>query len=195
MVLRAVPLRWIGLASVAVVFNKHFYTVKIVTGRSMQPTLNPDSSIWRDVVLFNRTVVGMGHKCKRGDIVALRSPVEPGELIVKRVVALGGDVVQTLPPYPDTEVLVPVGYMWVEGDERFHTRDSNSFGPVPLALLDANVSFVLWPPPRFGPLRSPSAVFGSRTPIHSPVWRQERDAADRERWRNARVRVAQNTQI
>jgi len=173
-----------------VVFNKHFYTVKIVSGRSMQPTLNPDSSTWRDIVLFDRTVVGMGHKISRGDIVALRSPIEFGALIVKRVVALEGDVVQTLPPYPDSEVLIPDGYAWVEGDERHHTRDSNYFGPVPLALLDAKVPFVLWPPPRFGPLLSSSSRLRSRAPTHSPVWRQENNDARRERWRTSRVRVA-----
>lgn len=51
-------------------------------------------------------------------------------MIVKRVVALADDVVQTLPPYPDTEVLVPEGHIWVEGDEPFRTLDSNTFGPV-----------------------------------------------------------------
>lgn len=57
--------------------------------------------------------------------------------------------VKTLPPYPDTEVRIPEGHLWVEGqpsppqrpihriqrelppgDERFHSDDSNLFGPV-----------------------------------------------------------------
>ena len=56
--------------------------------------------------------------------------------------------VKTLPPYPDAEVRVPPGHAWVEGthaksklsflsshvypqgDEYFHSDDSNTFGPV-----------------------------------------------------------------
>lgn len=36
-------------------------------------------------------------------------------MLVKRVLALEGDVVKTLPPYPDQEIVVPEGYVWVEG--------------------------------------------------------------------------------
>lgn len=30
----------------------------------------------------------------------------------------------------DEEVPIPAGHCWVEGDEAFHSKDSNSFGPV-----------------------------------------------------------------
>jgi mitochondrial inner membrane protease subunit 2 len=36
-------------------------------------------------------------------------------MLVKRILALEGDVVKTLPPYPDQEIVVPEGYIWVEG--------------------------------------------------------------------------------
>lgn len=79
--------------------------------------------------------------------------------------------------------------MWVEGDEAFHSRDSNTFGSVssiflfilspspsrmyvwnhhasppphraihsthtqvPLGLVNAKVTFILWPLSRFGPV-------------------------------------------
>ena len=63
---------------------------------------------------------------------------------------------QTLPPYPDSEVHVPEGHAWVEGestsvlhvvdgvhhyctsfigDEPYHSEDSNRFGPVCLPGL------------------------------------------------------------
>lgn len=69
-------------------------------------------------------------------------------MIVKRVIAVAGDIIKTLPPYPEPEVLVPEGHIWVEGedvlycvmhyhsltkfagDEPFRTLDSNKFGPV-----------------------------------------------------------------
>lgn len=64
-------------------------------------------------------------------------------MIVKRVVAVVDDVVQTLPPYPDHEVRVPEGHIWVEGDEPFRTLDSNTFGSVrhaPYSSLARNVT-------------------------------------------------------
>ena len=38
--------------------------------------------------------------------------------------------VKTLPPYPDTEVVIPDGHGWLEGDAPFNSEDSNHFGPV-----------------------------------------------------------------
>ena len=78
-----------------------------------------------------------------------RSPEDPGRVLIKRIIAMEGDIVQTLPPYPDKEVRIPEGYVWVEGlamqhlsafphltytplqgDEHFLSADSNRFGPV-----------------------------------------------------------------
>jgi len=36
-------------------------------------------------------------------------------MLVKRILALEGDVVKTLPPYLDQEIVVPEGHVWVEG--------------------------------------------------------------------------------
>ena len=44
-----------------------------------------------------------------------RSPIDPKILLVKRIVALEGDTVKTLPPYPDAVVTIPPGHVWVEG--------------------------------------------------------------------------------
>lgn len=56
-------------------------------------------------------------------------------LVTKRIVALEGDVVRTLPPWKDKTVRVPKGHAWVEGDEPIRSRDSNTFGPVSNAAL------------------------------------------------------------
>jgi inner membrane protease subunit 2 len=60
--------------------------------------------------------------------------------------------VRPLPPStsPHAEVLdkavrIPPGHCWVEGDEHFHSRDSNTFGAVPLGLLEARVDGIVWP--------------------------------------------------
>ncbi len=116
-----------------------------------------------------------------------RSPQEYGKLLVKRLIALPGDKVawisplisplsnlsfispapsdtnqvKTLPPYPDTEVVLPEGHGWLEGDAPFDSEDSNHFGPVgvvylfpnatptvdqvPLALIDSKLTCIIWP--------------------------------------------------
>ncbi|KAG6335522.1 hypothetical protein ID866_3552 [Astraeus odoratus] len=121
-----------------------------------QPTLNPDTSGWNDVVIFDRFSVSSGNPLARGDIISLRSPVDGKKTLVKRVLALAGDIIKTLPPYPVTETLIPEGHIWVEGDEPFHSLDSNNFGPIPLALVDAKLRYIVFPLHRLGPLKRPT---------------------------------------
>jgi signal peptidase I len=54
-----------------------------------------------------------------------RDPLDSKKMLVKRIVAVAGDVVKTLPPYPDAEVFVPEGHVWVEGKTcHFHLSKS-----------------------------------------------------------------------
>jgi len=98
-----------------------------------------------------------------------------------------GDIVKTLPPYPDKEVRIPAGHIWVEGDETYRTDDSNRFGPVPMALLHSKLIFIIWPFTRFGPLRRPSVSATSIGVPRGPAWRQDMATAERETWRKSRV--------
>jgi len=174
---------------IPIVLVQYFVTFKTVNGRSMQPTLNPDSSTWRDVVLFDRFSIALG-RWHREDIVALKSPINPKILLVKRIVALAGDIVTTLPPYPDKEVTIPPGHVWVEGDESFHTEDSNLFGPVPLALIDSKLTYILWPLDRSGPLRRPSLPITKQGVPRGYMWRYEMAEFERAEARKARVKRA-----
>ncbi|RKP22451.1 hypothetical protein SYNPS1DRAFT_31954 [Syncephalis pseudoplumigaleata] len=91
--------------------------------------------------------------------VSFSSPTDPHRVLVKRVIAIAGDKVQSLPSskrslpakqaiFPSTSsvghvstiaeeveveedawITVPRGHCWVEGDDPFHSRDSNAFGP------------------------------------------------------------------
>lgn len=97
-----------------------------------QPTFNPDlvaAPLHHDVVLLQRWSVSL-HNFKRGDVVTLYSPQNPDLLTTKRIIALEGDLVTPLPPSGPTPVRIPAGHCWVEGDSRFNTRDSNTYGPV-----------------------------------------------------------------
>lgn len=132
----------------------HIVSVAHVDGRSMQPTFNPDSNkTWRDLVLLDKWQV-TSKRFKAGDIVTMWSPIDPELKIIKRIVAIEGDTVRTLPPYKDKLVRIPRGHVWVEGDESFHTRDSNYFGPVPLGLIESKVTRILFPFSRFGKVDS-----------------------------------------
>lgn len=103
----------------------------------------------------------------RGDVVYLRDPSDPTAWRVRRLVATEGDWVTA--PTSDDVRKVPKGHCWlerarVEPGEGARRRKSNAGEGdeggeeegnmmVPVALLDARVPFVLWPPRGFGPVR------------------------------------------
>lgn len=121
-----------------------------VDGVSMQPALNPDST--KDYVFLNKLYV----KCydvSRGDVVALFSPKDPELKLIKRVIGLEGDTINTL-SYKSSRVTVPEGHCWVEGDNAKNSMDSNSFGPIAVALITAKASAIVWPPKRWQWVRS-----------------------------------------
>lgn len=44
-----------------------------------------------------------------------RCPEDADLILIKRICAIEGDTVQTLPPYPIGEVKILPGHIWVEG--------------------------------------------------------------------------------
>uniref|UniRef100_A0A8C3TZB6 Mitochondrial inner membrane protease subunit 2 n=1 Tax=Catharus ustulatus TaxID=91951 RepID=A0A8C3TZB6_CATUS len=81
-----------------------------------------------------------------------KSPRNPEQKIIKRVIALEGDIIKTI-GYKKKYVKVPHGHIWVEGDHHGHSFDSNAFGPVSLGLLHARATHILWPPQRWQKLQ------------------------------------------
>ncbi|CAK6434763.1 unnamed protein product [Pipistrellus nathusii] len=148
---------------VAVTFLDRVACVARVEGASMQPSLNPGGSQSSDVVLLNHWKV-RNLEVRRGDIVSLVSPKNPGQKIIKRVIALEGDIIKTM-GHKNRYVKVPRGHIWVEGDHHGHSFDSNSFGPVSLGLLHALATHILWPPERWQRLQS--VLPPERLPVQS----------------------------
>jgi len=76
-----------------------------------------------------------------------RSPSNPEVLAVKRVLAVGGDIVITRAPCPISTVEIPPDHVWVEGDNKdgMKSMDSNHYGPIPLNLVEGKLTHVIWP--------------------------------------------------
>jgi inner membrane protease subunit 2 len=56
--------------------------------------------------------------------------------VIKRVVGLEGDFIKVRASAPLKIVHVPAGQVWLEGDNTAWSYDSNSYGPVPVNLIE-----------------------------------------------------------
>ncbi|KUJ14407.1 LexA/Signal peptidase [Mollisia scopiformis] len=157
-------------------FNGHVGEVTWINGSSMYPFLNSsyDESLEKDVCWTNKwsPITGL----RRGMIVSFRSPSNPETVSIKRIIAVEGDLVFTRAPYPLPTVRIPVNHVWVEGDNKDtnKTLDSNTYGPIPVSLIQGKVTHVLWPWKSFGPIRwqefrSRARVIKGR-PENAPGW-------------------------
>jgi signal peptidase I len=106
---------------------------------------------------------------KPGEIIAFRSPVEPDEIYLKRLIAVAGDVVEIRrgflyvngAPTPEEYARVrpsrrwtwqenilpervPTGSLFVLGDNRDNSEDSRYWGPVPVGNVIGEPLFVFW---------------------------------------------------
>jgi len=129
-----------------------------VAGPSMAPALNPSYNPDTILVLKRdplRPWEPTRTSVRRGDVVVFWKPGAPEEMGVKRVLGVEGDTV-----YRDfrragkrregavgsfgerlgmgevgTVIKVPVGHVWVEGDNWRESLDSNDFGPVSFEIV------------------------------------------------------------
>lgn len=132
----------------------------VVDGASMEPTFFTDER-----VIVDRLSMLLGGPA-RGDIVVLDSPRQD-ELLIKRVIGLPGETLTvragrvyvngelleepyvlefcTYPSCDGTWELGPDEY-FVLGDNRSHSLDSHTFGPVPRSAIKGIARLRYWPP-------------------------------------------------
>jgi len=140
-------------------------TFRIGSG-SMTPSL-----LAGDRVMVNKLTYDLAD-VRRGDVIAFKDPERPGEVAIKRVVALPNDTVSILAgtllvngerqrePYLDDgptgdfygPTVVPPGHLFVLGDNRSRSVDSRFSGAIPADDLIGRVMARVWPPDRMAVL-------------------------------------------
>lgn len=172
-VLIAQPLAQAGLTDYV---RAHWVQAFRMPSESMLPTLRPG-----DYVFVDRTRRG---RTEAGDIVAFPLPGKPDNLLLKRVVAVGGQTVaiahkqlivdgrtmderyvQHTSPQEDPEgytprdnyspPTLPSGACFVLGDNRDDSYDSRYWGPVESKNVLGRAYKIYWPLDRAGPIRHP----------------------------------------
>lgn len=146
--------------------------INSISGKSMQPTLNPSMVCKAEEMTWNQHWVesdwvwvncwrARQHRVCRGDLIVYVSPKNPEELLIKRVIATEGDIVETngRGDYPLPRVRIPSGHVWVQGDNRAVSVDSNKYGPVSLGLMVGVATHILWPPSRTSRISSENETY------------------------------------
>jgi len=149
---------------IALLINVFVGQATRVEGQSMEPNLHTDQRLVVEKLSYRF------HGPQRFDVVVLRLPSQGEELLIKRVVGLPGETVEIRDgqvyvndepldepfitddtrPGRQGRVTVPPLHVYVLGDNRNHSNDSRSFGPVPIENIVGRAWLSYWPPEAVG---------------------------------------------
>ena len=157
-------LRFLGeLFQTALIALLLFLAVNLVTARirvegiSMEPSLHDGQ-----FVVVNRLAYRW-QEVERGDIIVFHFPPDPNRRFIKRVIGLPGDVVSVrdgqvyinglslTEPYLTDEPLyhgewrLMPSEVFVLGDNRNNSSDSQNWGPLPVVEIIGKAVLVYWP--------------------------------------------------
>lgn len=140
----------VGLTSVYVFINN-------VGGisRTIGPSMLPTMFIAGDLVWFDALSWKLGKWSPQiNDLIVYDTPTDPSRPVIKRVIALEGDVIRRYPPSSlkyekDLEqdikmIKIPKGHIWCEGDNHSSSTDSRNYGPIPIGLVRGRITNVIW---------------------------------------------------
>ena len=131
---------------------------------------------------------------ERGDVVVFRSPANRNDLLVKRIVAVPGDLVEThtgrlfvsghaaAEPYVVSPMstgtiasqVVPAGCFFVLGDNRANSFDSRQWGVLPREFVVGRARLVLWSSGSGTMPPQANAEVVTHPNVHSPGLRLDR---------------------
>ncbi len=157
----------IAVALILTLIIRHFVVESfVVRGSSMEPTLHDGERllISKFTYRFNPP--------RPGDIIVFRSPINPREDLIKRVIAVEGQrveikngraIVDGRPkdePYiagPDNTYRppqeIPAGMVFPLGDNRPNSADGREFGPVRRSDVKGKAILIWWPFSRLAVIR------------------------------------------
>ena len=162
---------WAVLAEIlqtALVAALLFLAVNLVTARirvegtSMEPSLHDG-----EMVVVNRLAYRWSEPT-RGDIIVFHFPLDPSRRFIKRVIGLPGDQIEVrggvvyingtpleepyiaAAPRYDGAWRVEGGDLFVLGDNRNNSSDSQNWGPLSLGDVIGKAVLVYWPLPDVG---------------------------------------------
>lgn len=175
---RSSPLRtmieWVALVGIAlvlaVIIKTFLFQAFSIPSASMDPTLKVG-----DRILVSKISYRIG-EIERGDVVVFKSPPKEQEInpaikdLVKRVVGLGGETIEGRGGeiYVNGDLLdqawlpqsvissdfgptqIPVGSLFVMGDNRSVSQDSRYFGPIAEDSVVGEAFLRIWPGDRIG---------------------------------------------
>ena len=170
---------WVRLLSFGLLFTSVVFAFVLEVGMVPTPSMEGTVLVGDHLVLlklpygpnipFTHFRLPQWRSPKPGEIVAFRSPVEPGEVYLKRVIAVAGDTVEIQHGFlyvngvrmPEQYARiraarrwswqenisarrVPSNSLFVLGDNRDNSEDSRYWGPVPVANVVGEPIFVFW---------------------------------------------------
>ena len=118
---------------ILVAVNSFLITEYTVEGHSMDPTLATGQHLLVDKTAF------LGRTPVDGEVVIVSFGPQSELTFVKRIVAVSGEMAMM---NDGRRILLKPGQLFIEGDNRFFSTDSRSYGPIKTEQL---IGKVVWP--------------------------------------------------
>jgi signal peptidase I len=169
------------LIALAIIIPVRFYLFQpfIVTGQSMQPNIRDGEYLIIDEISYR-----FGDP-NRGDVVVIRSPQDPSQFLIKRVIGLPNETLDIsrgrvvvknsqhpqgttlqesyLPNNASTfgsiSITLPEGQYYVLGDNRLASSDSRVFGPITKQQIVGRAFLRAFPLSRLNAFSAPQYQF------------------------------------
>jgi signal peptidase I len=156
----------------------------VVEGASMEPNFHNDQ-----LIVVNRAAYIFGAPA-RGDVIVFHDPEDPAHDFIKRVIGLPNEVIEIRdgrvfvnhvkvdePYIPqlcedrhcDGVWTTDPEHYFVLGDNRSHSHDSHSFGPLDRSLIIGQAQVRYWPPSDWGVIPHYEYRFAGNGPPTAPT--------------------------